>query len=68
MHPTLLGELARDHVRSLIEEADHDRLGHLSAEARPGLRHRVGVRLISLGNRMTCDTAVDLAGVHGGRY
>lgn len=67
MHPTLLGELARDHVRSLAEEADHYRLAHLSPEARPGLRHRVGVRLISMGNRMTCETA-DLAGAHGGRF
>lgn len=52
MHPVILGEVAHDHVRSLILEADAARLARAALEDRPGLRRRTGLRLISLGERL----------------
>ncbi len=64
MHPVFLGQLAQDHVRSLMEEAEVDRLVHLAPTAH-GLRRRTGLRLIALGNRLACEQRAGLA--HGGR-
>lgn len=50
MHPTLLGQVAQDHVRSLIAEADAARLAR-SLDT-PSLRRRVGLRLIAAGERL----------------
>ncbi|HEV2757510.1 MAG TPA: hypothetical protein VG318_17235 [Actinomycetota bacterium] len=68
MHPVILGQVAQDHVRSLIEEADANRLGRIAGGSRsPRLRRRVGLGLIAVGNRLACEPARGLAGVPGGR-
>jgi hypothetical protein len=70
VHPVILGQVAQDHIRSLVEEADTDRLAHLArAEQQahsPRLRRRVGLGLIAVGNKLACDDR-GLAGVPGGR-
>ncbi|MDQ3914175.1 MAG: hypothetical protein M3323_02425 [Actinomycetota bacterium] len=69
MHPVILGQVAQDRVRSLIEEADAGRLAHLAAPRprSPRLRRRLGLGLIALGNKLACEEARGLAGLPGGR-
>jgi hypothetical protein len=68
MHPTLLEQVAQDHVRSLVQEAEAARLARLATVRHlPRLRRRVGLGLIAAGNRLACDTARGLAGAPGGR-
>ena len=50
MHPSLIGQVAQDHVRSLIDEADAARLARTIET--PSLRRRVGLRLIAAGERL----------------
>jgi hypothetical protein len=54
MHPVMLRHVAQDHVRSLIEAADAARLARAAAPSRPspGLRRRLGLRLIAAGQRL----------------
>ena len=70
MHPVILGQVAQHHIRSLVEEADADRLAHLARAGHrapsPRLRRRVGLGLIAVGNRLACDDR-GLAGIPGGR-
>lgn len=70
MHPVLLGQVAQDHIRSLVEEADADRLARLARVGlhthSPRLRRRVGLGLIAVGNKLVCDDR-GLAGIPGGR-
>ena len=52
MHPEILRQLAQEHVRSLVSEADAARLARSVATPSPSLRRRVGLRLISAGERL----------------
>lgn len=52
MHPTLLGRVAHDHVDTLLREAEAARLARSVRAGSPGLRHRAGLRLIALGERL----------------
>lgn len=55
MHPTIMGQVAHDHVESLIARADAARLARVALESRPPrprLRRRVGLRLITVGERL----------------
>lgn len=72
MHPVILGLVAHDHVRSLIEEADAARLARdaVAGTARHGLRRRAGLGLIALGERLAPDCPQNVIGVRptpGGR-
>ncbi len=70
MHPTILGQVAQDRVRSLIEEADAGRLARLAAgppHRAPRLRRRLGLGLIAAGNRLACERDPGVAGLPGGR-
>ncbi|MDQ4125784.1 MAG: hypothetical protein M3134_09320 [Actinomycetota bacterium] len=69
MHPTLLGQVAQDHVRSLILEADAARLARTAQgeAARPGLRRRAGLRLIALGERLAPECPQNAFPLRGGR-
>lgn len=69
MHPTLLGQVAQDHVRSLILEADAARLARtaLGEASRPGLRRRTGLRLIALGERLAPECPQNVFPLRGGR-
>ena len=65
MHPVILGQVARDHVSSLVAEADAARLARIASASRPGLRRRVGLRLIAAGERLAPEcpqTVVSRAG------
>ncbi|HEX2196130.1 MAG TPA: hypothetical protein VHJ76_04315 [Actinomycetota bacterium] len=64
MHPVLLGEIAEDHVRSLIHEADAARLARSSTTRRPDLRRRLGLRLIAAGERLAPDSTRPLPAIH----
>lgn len=65
MHPVFLGQLAHDHLHSLIDEADAARLAHIAAAERPGLRRRVGLRLIAAGERLASDCTQTVARPRG---
>ena len=54
MHPVLVSQVAHDHVHSLIDAADAARLARTAALSRPapGLRRRLGMRLIAAGERL----------------
>ncbi|HEX2294118.1 MAG TPA: hypothetical protein VHN37_02290 [Actinomycetota bacterium] len=73
MHPDILGLVAQDHVRCLIDDADAARLAALARSAygpRPGLRRRVGLRLIAAGERLAPEApanVVRLFPTHGRR-
>lgn len=69
MHPTLLGQVAQDHVRSLILEADAARLARTARgdAPRPGLRRRAGLRLISLGERLATECPQNVIPLRGRR-
>lgn len=72
MHPSTLGQVAQDHVHSLIAEADAARLARAARAARAestrhGLRRRVGVRLISFGERLAAECPDNVVPIHGGR-
>lgn len=69
MHPTFLGEVAREHVRSLVHEADAARLARAARAESPhhSLRHRVGLGMIALGERLAPRCPESVARVHGGR-
>lgn len=69
MHPSTLGQVAQDHVHSLIAEADAARLARAArAGSTPhGLRRRVGVRLISFGERLAAECPDNVVPIHGGR-
>lgn len=80
MHPVMLGQVAHDHVRSLIEAADAARLARAAAPSRPspGLRRRLGLALIAAGERLAPvgveDSALggavspcNVVRIHGGR-
>lgn len=69
MHPVLLGQVAHDHVRSLIQEADAARLARAATAGRPspGLRRRLGLRLIAAGNRLAPEQPCNVVPIHGGR-
>ena len=67
MHPVILGQVAQDHIRSLIEEADADHLARIAGPRSSRLRRRVGLGLIAAGNKLACEPAHGLAGVPGGR-
>lgn len=67
MHPVLLGQVAHDHVRSLILEADAARLAAAALGDRPGLRRRAGLRLISLGERLAPECPQNVIPLRGGR-
>ncbi len=69
MHPVILGQVARDHVHSLIEEADAVRLAHsVAGPRRPrGIRRRLGLGLIALGGRLAPEQPRNVARVEGGR-
>ncbi|MDQ3953779.1 MAG: hypothetical protein M3279_12590 [Actinomycetota bacterium] len=73
MHPTILGQIAHDHVDSLIAEADAARLARAALEGRPPrprVRRRVGLRLIALGERLAPEcpqNMIHLDPAHGGR-
>ena len=64
MHPVILGEVARDHVRSLVHEADAARLARAAAAARPPLRRRVGLRLIAAGERLAPECPKNVVPTH----
>ncbi|MDQ3957499.1 MAG: hypothetical protein M3273_04170, partial [Actinomycetota bacterium] len=67
MHPLFLGEAARHHVHSLIEEADSARLARAAAGAPPpGLRRRLGLGLIAVGSKLAAGDGPPLAGLPGG--
>ncbi|HEX2058866.1 MAG TPA: hypothetical protein VHI71_10925 [Actinomycetota bacterium] len=70
MHPTILGQVAHDHVDTLIARADAARLARVALEARPPrprLRRRVGLRLISLGERLAPECPQNVIHLPGGR-
>ena len=70
MHPELLGQVAQDHVDSLIAEAEAARLARtslLSRPPRPVLRRRVGLRLIALGERLAPECPQNVVHIHGGQ-
>lgn len=70
MYPTIHGQVAQDHVRSLIAEADAARLARSAVSERPspGVRRRIGLHLISLGTRLAPEAPRHVARVHGDRY
>lgn len=69
MHPIVLGQLAHDHVDSLIHEADAARLARaaLADTPRHGLRRRTGLRLIALGERLAPECPQNVVHIHQGR-
>ena len=68
MHPSVLGQVAQDHVHALIAEADAARLARAARaeSSRHGLRHRFGVHLISFGERLV-ECPDNVVPIHGGR-
>jgi hypothetical protein len=70
MYPTILGQVAQDHVRSLIREADAVRLARAATGPRPspGLRRRLGLKLIALGSRLAPEQTRNVVRIHGGRF
>ena len=54
MHPVFLGQVAHDHVDSLIREAEAARLARAARSETPrhSLRRRTGLGLIALGERL----------------
>ncbi|MDQ3981644.1 MAG: hypothetical protein M3271_03065 [Actinomycetota bacterium] len=69
MHPLILGQVARDHVHSLIEEADAVRLAHsIAGPRRPrGIRRRLGLGLIALGSRLAPGQPCNVVRIREGR-
>jgi hypothetical protein len=67
VHPVFLGQVAHDHVRSLIHEADSARLARAAAAARPSLRRRAGLRLIAAGEWLAPERPRSVAHFRGGR-
>lgn len=67
MHPVILGDIAHDHVSSLICDADDARLARLALGDRPGLRRRAGLRLIALGERLAPECPQSALPLRGGR-
>lgn len=70
MHPVLLGEVAQDHVRSLIDRADAARLARIATASRAPrapLRRRLGLRLIAVGERLAPECPKNVVPLRGGR-
>ena len=68
MHPEILGLVARDHVRSLIEDADAARLAAAATRGpASGLRRRLGLRLIAFGSRLAPEPTHNVFHIHGRR-
>lgn len=65
MHPSILGQVAQDHVRSLIAEADAARLARSVTTTPPSLRRRVGLRLIAAGERMAPECPQSMVRIGG---
>lgn len=66
MHPVMLDQVARDHVRSLVGEADAARLARRAARPSPGIRRRVGLALIAFGERLAPEAPCNVVRIHGG--
>ena len=65
MHPDILRQLAEDHVRSLVTDADAARLARSVAAPSPSLRRRVGLRLIAAGERLAPECPGNVIHLHG---
>lgn len=69
MHPVMLDQLAQDHVCSLVCEAEAARLAReaRAESARHGLRERVGLGMIALGERLAPQCPDNAVHLDGGR-
>lgn len=70
MHPSILGLVAQEHVRTLILEADAVRLARLAVASqppRPSVRRRMGLRLIAAGEWLAPECPQNVVPLRGGR-